>query len=264
MGELTDIQEQGKELESLLRLQSEPIAVSMLEKASAIPETALRPLRDMGHHLSFCQALALTRRRGLVIGETKEDMWCFEPVVGLGFADPPERFLEGHNRYPSTARTLEAGATWARNMPRFDHPRYEAVVTAPLKDPALMPDLFLLYGTPAVMTQIMMAKNWLDGRDIHTTMTGHAACVYYVVPPLKGHQWWMSIPCGGDLKRTGCHDYSMVFSAPLDALEPLLDGLRAMAEAGWGLPSSPTFATEYPLQRSYVEMGRAMGMDWVR
>lgn len=263
MTALDRMHEQASGLVSLLRLQSMPIALKMLRSEEEIPADAVRPVRDLGHHLSFCQALALTRRRGLTIAETREDMWCFEPVVGLGFVEPPERFLQGHNRYPASASTLEAGATWARNMPRFEPPGYAAVVTAPLETATFEPDIFLLYGAPAVMTQIMLAKNWLDGEDILTPMTGHAACVYYVVPAVAQRQWRMSIPCGGDQRRAGCDDYSMVFSAPADALGDLLAGLRAIRDAGCGLPSSPAFAIEYPLEESYVELGRAVGMDWV-
>jgi uncharacterized protein (DUF169 family) len=264
MFDIEQMHEQAKELESLLRLQSMPIALKMLTSEEEIPEDALRPVRDMNYHLSFCQALAITRRRGLTIAETKKDMWCFEPVVGLGFVKPPQQFLEGHNRYPGSARTLEAGATWAQNMPRFDFPGYRTVVTAPLNAASFQPDIMLLYGSPAVMTQIMLAKNWLDGKDIITTMSGHAACVYYVVPALKEAQWRMSIPCGGDLRRTGCDDYSMIFSAPVDVLSALLVGLKTIWNASWGLPSNPTFAIEYPLEKSYVEIGKLIGMDWVK
>jgi len=264
MLEIEKMYEQAQVLERLLRLQSMPIALKMLAKEEEIPEGALRPVRDMGYHLSFCQALALTRRRGLTIAETKSDMWCFEPVVGLGFVKPPRRFLDGHHRYPGSACTIEAGATWARNMPRFEYPSYSAVVIAPLEAAGFEPDIIMLYGSPAVMTQIMMAKNWLDGKDIQSTMTGHAACVYYVVPALKEQRWRMSIPCGGDLRRTGCDDYSMVFSAPADALADLLTGLKAMRDTDCGLPSAPSFAIEYPLEKSYVEIGKIIGMNWVK
>ncbi len=261
---LEQMHEQAAELVGVLRLQSMPIALKMLRTEEDIPGDAVRPVRDMGHHLSFCQALALTRRRGLTIAETKEDMWCFEPVVGLGFAPPPQAFLDGHNRFPASASTPEAGATWARNMPRFDYPTYSAVVTAPLETASFEPDIFILYGSPAVMTQVMLAKNWLDGLDIVTTMSGHAACVYYVVPAVARQEWRMSIPCGGDQRRASCDDYSMVFSAPAGALAGLLAGLKAIRDTGCGLPSSPSFATEYPLEESYVELAHAVGMDWVR
>ena len=93
-------------------------------------------------------------------------MWCFEPVVGFGFVKPSKRFLDGCNRYPASARNLEAGAIWARNMPRSEHSHYFGILSAPLKKANFEPDIFVVYGAPAKMTQIMLAKNWLDGKDI--------------------------------------------------------------------------------------------------
>ncbi len=71
---------QAEELQQLLRLQSFPLAVKLLKSVDEIPEGAQRPVRDMGHHLSFCQALSLPRRQGITIAETKEDMWCLSQL----------------------------------------------------------------------------------------------------------------------------------------------------------------------------------------
>jgi len=264
MLKLEKLHKQASELESLLRLQSFPLGVKMLKSTDEIPREAQRPVRDMGYHLSFCQALALSRQYGLTIAETKEDMWCFEPVVGLGFIRAPERFLDGYNRYPGTASTLEAGSTWARNMPRFDYGCYSAVVSAPLATADFEPDIFIVYCEPAKMTQIMLAKIWLDGKDITPILSGHAACVYYVVPPMKGGKWQMSLPCGGDLRRAGCEVINMVFSAPTKTLGDLLKGLKAIQNEGLGLPLRRSPASEYPLPPSYVEIGKMVGMDWVK
>jgi uncharacterized protein (DUF169 family) len=111
MIDLEEMHAQARELETLLRLQSLPIALKMVKSNDEIPADAKRPLKAMGFHLNFCQALAFSRRHGLTVAQMKEDMWCFEPVVGFGFARPPQRFLDGHNRYPASARTLEAGST---------------------------------------------------------------------------------------------------------------------------------------------------------
>lgn len=123
MIQIEKINAQASHLEHLLRLQSMPIALKMVTSKAGIPQNALRPMRDRGRHLSFCQALAWTRRKGLTIAETRADMWCFEPVIGLGFVKAPRKFLDGHNRYPGSAR----------NMPRFDYPKYKGIVTAPLE-----------------------------------------------------------------------------------------------------------------------------------
>ena len=258
------IHRQAKELEILLQLQSLPLALKMLKSEDEMPEDAQRPVKDMGFHLNFCQALALSRRNGLTIGESMEDMWCFEPVVGFGFVKAPNLFLEGHNRYPVSARTLEAGSTWARNMPRFEHGEYWGVLTSPLEKASFDPDIFIVYGSPAKMTQIMLAKNWLDGEDIHPVLSSHAACLYYVIPPIKDKTWHMSIPCGGDLRRAACEDYNMVFSAPIDILSDLLKGLRAMKKGGFGLPLRLSPSIEYPLPESYVQIAKSIDMQWVK
>lgn len=264
MIELEELHRQAGELEGLLRMQTMPLGLKMLKSIDEIPKEAKRPLKDLGYHLSFCQALALSRRQGWVIAETKEDMWCFEPVVGLGFTKPPKRFLEGYNRYPDTASTLEAGSTWARNMPRFDYGLYSAVVVAPLSKISFEPDIFIVYGEPAKMTQIMLAKIWLDGKDINPVLSGHAACIYYVVPPIKGMKWNISLPCGGDLRRAACETNNMVFSAPIKEISGLLKGLKAIQDEDLGLPLHLSPAIEYPLPASYVDIGKIAGMDWVK
>jgi len=114
------------------------------------------------------------------------------------------------------------------------------------------------------MTQIMLAKIWLDGKDITVRLSGHAACVYYVVPVMKDKGWHISLPCGGDLRRAACETNYMVFSAPIKDLEKLYEGLLAIQKESLGLPMNLSPAIEYPLPKSYVEIGKMMGMSWVR
>jgi len=264
MIELEDMHKLARELGELLRLQTLPLAVKMIRMEDHIPDDAQRPVRDMGFHLSFCQALSLSRRKGLCIAETKLDMWCFEPVVGLGLEKPPQTFLRGYNRYPASASSLEAAATWAKNMPRLDYGIYRGVLLAPLGMANFLPDIFVLYAEPVKMTRIMSAKNWLDGKDISPSISGHAACVYYIVPPIKEKRWHMTVPCGGDSRRAACEDYNMIFSAPIEVLGDLVKGLRFMYNQGVGLPLDVSLAPEYHLPKSYLEIGQSLGMDWLK
>ena len=55
------------------------------------------------------------------------------------------------------------------------------------------------------------------------------------------------------------------FSLPLpECWVIFLTGLQAIQDTGCGLPSSPSFAIEYSLEKMYVEIGKSIGMDWVR
>ena len=73
------------ELEQWLRMRVHPIAVKMLKSETNVPEGAIIPTHDWGHKYSLCQSYAKSHRAGLPIAMFKEDMWCFELVVGLGF-----------------------------------------------------------------------------------------------------------------------------------------------------------------------------------
>ncbi len=77
------------DLERYLRLQTYPLAIRLLRTESEIPAEAKRPKRDDGCQYNLCQAFALSRRNGYTIAMLKEDMYCFEPVVGYGMGEPP-------------------------------------------------------------------------------------------------------------------------------------------------------------------------------
>lgn len=127
-----DLEECSTKLKKHLFLRTEPLGIGMLKVGEDKPDGFIQPLKDLGYHLSTCQGFALSRRSKMSLLMTMDDMWCFEPVVGFGLATPPEDFLEGHNRYPGTASSLEAGKQWASNMPRFDVGKYQGVLSAPL------------------------------------------------------------------------------------------------------------------------------------
>ena len=254
-------QEYGKELERLLRPKTFPLAVKMLEKEEDIPEGAVRPKRDLGHHLSLCQAFSISRRSGKSMALLKEDNWCFEPVVGLGLAEPPEYFLEGHNRFPEGARTLEIGAIWAREFPRLPTNKYIGVVSAPLTTTNYEPDLVIVYCDSAQITQFLLVVNWMDGHDLMCQVSGHAACVYATVPVLKNRQCQVTSPCLGDSKRALAQDNEMIFSFPAEKLEDMLAGLQHLVKYGWGMPRTMPAQPEYRLLPSYAKIGKMIGMD---
>ena len=54
----------------------------------------------------------------------------------------------------------------------------------------------------------------------------------------------------------------MIFSAPIGDLDLLLEGLHAIQEQKLGLPLHLSPAAEYPLPKSYVKLGKELGMVW--
>ena len=261
MTRLDDLNNYGKELREKLFLTSYPLAVRMLEKEEDIPPRAQRPLKDLGWHVPQCQAFAMSRRNKMSIAVAKEDSWCPEPVIGYGLAEPPEFFLEGHNRYPGgNVETLDAGRTWAQAFPRLEYGKYTAIVSAPLAKANFEPDLLMIYCDSIQLTQLLKARTWIDGRDITCRMSGHGACVHAVVPVIQTKECQVTFPCFGDRRRAFAQDDEIIFSAPIEKIEGLIVGLKAFRQIGLGIPIVPTTARQPQQLKSYAEIARMVGM----
>ena len=250
--------EYAKRIEEQIRPTSYPLAIKLLESEEDIPEGARRPKKDFRACMSTCQCFSLSRRFGITIAQTMEDMWCPEPVIGFGLAEPPQDFLEGHNRYPHGVETLEAGANWAREFPRLEVGKYAGIVSAPLKTANFEPDLAVIYCNSAQLLRLLLGMAYKDGRDITTRLGGHAACVYAVVPPIKKGECQVAVPCRGDRGYAGAQDDEIIFSAPREKLGDLVLGLE---QRGTGsIPTRFSMTPEYRLSTSYAKIARLMGM----
>jgi uncharacterized protein (DUF169 family) len=250
--------EYGKQIEEQIRPKSYPLAMRMLKTPDEVPSDAKRPKRDFGACMAACQSFALSRKFGETVAQLFEDMWCPEPVIGLGLAEPPPFFLAGHNRYPDGVKTLEAGATWAREFPRFSHGQYVGIVSAPLTTASFEPDVAVIYCDSAQLVKLLLGIAYEDGRDITTVLGGHAACVYAVVPTMLKNQCQVAIPCRGDRGRAGAQDDELIFSVPKDQIGRLAHGLQQIGTGS--IPTRFSMKPEYRLSESYAKMAQLMGM----
>ncbi len=247
-------------LEKLLRLKTKPITIKMIRNEEQIPEYAVRPVKNIGRRLALCQSFAQARRQGQTLAMLKEDNWCFEPVIGLGFAPPPEEFLDGENRYPGTAKTKAAGSRWAKQMPRLRTNKYIGIVISPLEKTVMNPDLIIIYCDPSQLTQILIAVNWIDGRDVSSILSGHAGCVYAIVPAIQNRDFSITIPCMGDRARAAAQEYELIFSLPWERAQDLLDGLKTIEANKPLFPIDYNLRLEYQLEKSYQKLGKKVGL----
>lgn len=259
MTDLTVWHEYGEELERRLRLKTFPLALRMLETEGDIPEGAQRPLRDLGYHLSLCQGFQLSRREGITIAMLAEDNWCFEPVVGYGLGEPPEYFLEGHNRYPRDVASLEAGAHYADEFPRLDLGKYVGIASTPLRATEFEPDLVMVYCDAAQLSLLLLGREWKDGYNLKVALSSHAACVYGVVPSILTGACQVAIPCRGDHYSAMAGDDELIFTVPRKKMENLMNGLRHVEKDDSRLPRGYRFLPEYPQSESYEKIAQMMG-----
>ena len=259
MTTLSKFHEYGEELEKQLRLKTFPLAVKLLEKEDDIPEGAVRPTRDLGYHLSLCQAFQISRRDGTTVAMLTKDMWCFEPVVGYGLGEPPEYFRQGHNRFPKDVATLEAGSHYAQEFPCLKVGKYIGVASAPLATANFEPDLVMIYCDSAQLSLLLLAREYKEGWNLKCNLSSHAACVYAVVPAMQSGECQVALPCRGDHYRAMAGDEEMIFTIPKERLEDLMAGLRHVTSTGSKLPRGYEMRPEYPLAESYEKLAQMMG-----
>jgi uncharacterized protein (DUF169 family) len=259
MVDLKTYHEYGEELERRLRLKTFPMALKLLEKEKDIPEGAVRPLKDLGHHLSLCQSFQLSRREGKTVAMLKEDHWCVEPVLGFGLGEPPQYFLEGHNRYPRDVATLEAGKHFAEEFPRLEVGKYIGLASAPLRAANFEPDVVVVYGDSSQLCLLLLGREYKEGYNLKCALSGHAACVYAVVPAVQCGECQVAVPCRGDHYRAMAGDEEMIFSAPRGKLDDLMVGLRQIEKTGSKLPTGYSFQPEYRLHDAYRKIAEMIG-----
>jgi len=258
---LKEIHEMGAELEHWLRMRVHPIGVKMLRKREEVPEGAIIPTRDWGHKHALCQSFARSQRNGETIAMFKEDHWCPEPVVGLGLTEPIPEFIEGHHRYPDSVRDMKAAEEWAKNMPRLEYGMYEGIVSAPIHTCDFMPDLILMHVNGMMTSQLLIIKNWIDGKDVISQLSGHAVCVYAIAPSLLKGECNISIPCKGDRRLAMAQDDEILFTLIPEMLPDFIAGIHWLQDHNWGMPMVQLYKEEYDLKPGYKELGERLGMD---
>jgi uncharacterized protein (DUF169 family) len=201
----------------------------------------------------------MSRREGRTMAMLKEDHWCFEPVVGYGLGEPPNYFMQGHNRYPRDVATLEAGRCYAEEFPRLDVGKYAGLASAPLKATPFAPDVVMIYCDSSQLCLLLLGREYKDGSNLKCEISGHAACVYGVVPALKTGKCQVAVPCRGDHYRAMAGDEELIFTAPREQLDDLMLGLRAIEKTGTKLPMGYSFMPEYPLPEAYRKIAEMMG-----
>lgn len=261
MSSIDMIRGYAEPLERLLRPKTSPLGIKFFEKEEDVPDEAMRPREGFGHRMLSCQAFSMSRRSGATIVQTMAESWCPEAAVGYGLIEPNDYYMEGNTRYPDGVVSTQEGAKlWAREFPRFEYGRYQAIVSAPLSQVSFEPDVVLIYGNSAQVAQLAFARTWLDGRDIRCRISAQGACVHATVPVIQTGECQVALPCLGDRGFAFAQDDEIIFSAPMAKIEGLITALKAMDEIGVKYPVIPRMPQEPHMLPSYTEMARLSGM----
>ena len=262
MTTLQEYNSYGEDLEKSLLLRTSPIAVKMLEKEEDIPEEAVRPKRDRGHHLAQCQAFAMSRREKATVALLKEDNWCWAPLIGYGLVEMPEIFSEGDLFFPHFVENREAAKSLTEAFPRLEYGKYIGIVSAPLKMASFEPDLVLIYANAAQLRTILLAVKYKEGALVPSVFDPIDSCIFSTVPVLQSGEYRITIPDPGEYERALTSEDLVIFSVPGDKVETLMQGLEHFDEIKLGYTDlAMVMRPDFPQPEFYKMLFGMWGLD---
>jgi uncharacterized protein (DUF169 family) len=117
----------------------------------------------------------------------------------------------------------------------------------------------MIYGDASQLCLLLLGREYKEGYNLKCQISGHAACVYGVVPALQTGECQVAVPCRGDHYRAMAGDEEMIFTVPAQKLDDLMLGLRSIEKTGSRLPTGYSVQPEYPLPEAYKKIGQMMG-----
>lgn len=239
----------SRELNEMLLLRFEPVAIKLIKSEDEVPKKAIRPRRDLKNHIALCQAFALTRRERKTIYMDKDDHWCWNPLIGLGLIE----CREGTESFEVVCQHLgisdiEASRSFFAKFPRLPYGEFIGTLLAPLCSAGFDPDLVLIYSNNAQLRSMVWAVKNQTGKLIETQLDAIDSCIFSCVPPIESGEYRVTLPDIGEYERAAAGEDEVILSVPRGRMDELLEGLGAFYKRGMG----------------YSHLRRAMYYDFLR
>ena len=260
---------QVQDIMNALVLTLNPQAIKMVEKEEDVPENAIRPIKEYGEHMALCQALALTKRDKKTIFFTKEDHWCWNPLIGLGHVpcEPGTESFETVAKFLGI-KDMDKAREFFAKFPRLEYGKYAGMLIAPAQTAAFEPDviLFSCDNNFQLRTAIWGIKN-MTGTMLESSFDAIDSCIHSIVTPILNRNYRITLPDPGDQERALADKGEIILTVPIEKLPELHEGLMRMEKYGGGykgykLEMKYDFARP-PFYNTLYEMwGLDTGKDW--
>lgn len=232
-------QAQAKRMSDFLRLTVRPVGVSLLSGEEADEVKAVRPGRDLGRKITYCQAFSAAGRMGLPVLVTGRDEGCIMVLqaFGMGRFEPIDKVPEsqcamGWVKDVETAWKF-VGQQAEDAVPFGD---YAGLLAAPLENMQVPPDVVIVYGTPAQVVRLVQGYSYSTGEAIDSKFQGFAGtCVAGVLRTRRLNKPQVLLPGFGDRALARVEDHEMAFSFTLEHMDALLEGIEEVGRRS-GIP----------------------------
>ncbi len=243
--------EKGKMLNDMLRPHTFPLAVKLIKDAEEIPESAIRPFRDLKIKVALCQGITMSRRYGWTVGMVPEDVGCAIALAAYGWRRPKEeKAMANFLVRMGYAADSKAGMTIASEINKFEEGEYAGIVFSPLAWTKIVPDLVMVYGNPAQIMRLIHACTYHSGNSVNCSFSGRAAsCTEGIIRTRLTREPKVVVPGNGDRVWAMTQDDEMAFTIPSEKLESVIGALKVGHEEGirYPIPVCQRFRPEVTL-----------------
>ena len=217
-------------IEKNVRPLTYPVGIKLAGKDDEISQKHRRPDSDIGNPVAACQGLNMARTLGWTIVMGKEDHACPVASIGVGHI-APDLFLEGvvaglYQDDQEVGRKMEASYSM--------HPEgmVREIWFSPLARCEFVPDVAVVYGTPAQILVLIQAANYGHGPGIQSSSTGRFGCSEWIAGAIESGECTYAVPGSGERVFGGTQDHEMSFIVPRSKFESLTEGMAAMRKKG--------------------------------
>jgi len=229
---MTDWAATARELETLLKLKTFPVALKTVRTAEELKDIKCR--RPNGIY-SLCQLITQSRTAGTTIGCTVTDLTPFcGTIAGLRSGVPESYALTiGEVWFKNKQEALDKYTV--ENWPRLPHD-HEAIVISPHAARRIEPDMIIIYGNPAQVTRLINGLQWEHYEKMEFTCCGESACSDSIGRCYVTGKPAVSIPCFGERRFGHAQDDELMVALPPSSIETLITGLKALDKMGIRYP----------------------------
>ena len=258
-----------EELIGMAGLDLNPQAIKMIEDETDVPASAIRPRRDLGEHMALCQGMAMTKRNGKTVYMTKEDHWCWNPIVGLGHV----RCEPGMESFEEICKVIgiqdmDAARDFFAAFPKLEPEKYAGTLMGPAQSCDFVPDVILFNCSNNFQLRFFIwGIKTQTGKMLDNPFDAIDSCIHTIVEPMQTGQYRIAIPDPGDQERAMAQKDEIILAVPICRLEELVTGCRIIHGMGMGprgmkLEIKFDFARPPFYNKLFSLWGLDQGEDW--
>lgn len=254
-----------------LTMSHTPIAVAVVQGVDKIPKNCYRPFKQDGVHYVMCQLMSMVKEKHIAVALSKEDQWCWKPLIGFGHVDmePGTREFDIGIRNNGIA-DLAASAENFKELPKLSRNDENVVLISPVDICEFDPDVVLMYCDNLRQLRWMIGAIKLrSGQRLATELDYIDSCLWSTIPTMKTRRPWVTIPDPGEETRGACPMNEIILTVPIEMFDQLcIDAAmkidnhnRRLKNPDGTYKMACEMVPDFPRPKFYNELYEIWGLD---